>query len=116
MLECLEVIEVWLKSSLRGGTSRFLFVLPHLRGVLFHIVVYLNQSLGVNLPAYAVIIKGTSIYDAQKGGIIDLSILDVLQIFGRAGRFLKFLYLFFDFLDHNMKIMVLDSFLRRMLN
>ncbi|KAJ3082711.1 activating signal cointegrator 1 complex subunit, partial [Quaeritorhiza haematococci] len=41
---------------------------------------------GVNLPAYAVVIKGTQIYDAQKGSFVDLSILDVLQIFGRAGR------------------------------
>ncbi|KAG4305915.1 hypothetical protein PORY_000825 [Pneumocystis oryctolagi] len=41
---------------------------------------------GVNLPAYAVIIKGTQIYDPQKGAFVDLSILDVLQIFGRAGR------------------------------
>ncbi|KAJ3300578.1 activating signal cointegrator 1 complex subunit [Borealophlyctis nickersoniae] len=41
---------------------------------------------GVNLPAYAVVIKGTQLYDANKGGFVDLSILDVLQIFGRAGR------------------------------
>ncbi|KAG9295645.1 hypothetical protein G9A89_002963 [Geosiphon pyriformis] len=41
---------------------------------------------GVNLPAFAVIIKGTQIYDASKGNFVDLSILDVLQIFGRAGR------------------------------
>ncbi|KAI9348199.1 Sec63 Brl domain-containing protein [Obelidium mucronatum] len=41
---------------------------------------------GVNLPAYAVLIKGTQLYDSQKGSFIDLSILDVLQIFGRAGR------------------------------
>ncbi|RKP34950.1 Sec63 Brl domain-containing protein, partial [Dimargaris cristalligena] len=41
---------------------------------------------GVNLPAYAVIIKGTQVYDAEKGKFTDLSILDVLQIFGRAGR------------------------------
>ncbi|KAI8370380.1 Sec63 Brl domain-containing protein [Radiomyces spectabilis] len=41
---------------------------------------------GVNLPAYAVVIKGTQVYDAQKGSFVDLSILDVLQIFGRAGR------------------------------
>ncbi|KAJ1675795.1 activating signal cointegrator 1 complex subunit 3 [Spiromyces aspiralis] len=41
---------------------------------------------GVNLPAHAVIIKGTQVYDAQKGAFVDLSILDVLQIFGRAGR------------------------------
>ncbi|KAH8915667.1 Sec63-domain-containing protein [Atractiella rhizophila] len=41
---------------------------------------------GVNLPAYAVVIKGTQIYDSSKGSNVDLSILDVLQIFGRAGR------------------------------
>ncbi|MBW0471061.1 hypothetical protein O181_010776 [Austropuccinia psidii MF-1] len=41
---------------------------------------------GVNLPAYAVIIKGTQVYDASKGSFVDLGILDVLQIFGRAGR------------------------------
>ncbi|KAJ3135746.1 hypothetical protein HK100_002436 [Physocladia obscura] len=41
---------------------------------------------GVNLPAYAVLIKGTQLYDSQKGSFVDLSILDVLQIFGRAGR------------------------------
>ncbi|KAJ2901105.1 activating signal cointegrator 1 complex subunit 3 [Coemansia aciculifera] len=41
---------------------------------------------GVNLPAYAVVIKGTQVYDSQKGAFVDLSILDVLQIFGRAGR------------------------------
>ncbi|BGP29628.1 Putative steryl acetyl hydrolase mug81 [Rhodotorula toruloides] len=41
---------------------------------------------GVNLPAYAVIIKGTQVYDSGKGTFVDLSILDVLQIFGRAGR------------------------------
>lgn len=41
---------------------------------------------GVNLPAAAVIIKGTQVYNSQKGGFQDLGILDVLQIFGRAGR------------------------------
>lgn len=41
---------------------------------------------GVNLPAHAVIIKGTEIYDSKHGAFIDLGILDVLQIFGRAGR------------------------------
>ncbi len=41
---------------------------------------------GVNLPAHAVVIKGTQVYDAGKGSFVDLSILDVLQIFGRAGR------------------------------
>ncbi|KAH8381944.1 hypothetical protein KR009_001110 [Drosophila setifemur] len=41
---------------------------------------------GVNLPAHAVIIRGTDIYDAKHGSFVDLGILDVLQIFGRAGR------------------------------
>nr|CAH0109762.1 unnamed protein product [Daphnia galeata] len=41
---------------------------------------------GVNLPAHAVIIKGTEIYDAKHGAFVDIGILDVLQIFGRAGR------------------------------
>ncbi|KAH8681476.1 Sec63 Brl domain-containing protein [Xylariales sp. PMI_506] len=41
---------------------------------------------GVNLPAAAVVIKGTQVYSAQDGKFIDLGILDVLQIFGRAGR------------------------------
>ena len=41
---------------------------------------------GVNLPAYAVVIKGTDVYDSSAGKFVDLSILDVLQIFGRAGR------------------------------
>jgi antiviral helicase SLH1 len=34
----------------------------------------------------AVIIKGTQVYDSAKGSFVDLSVLDVLQIFGRAGR------------------------------
>merc|ERR1719424_614936 len=41
---------------------------------------------GVNLPARTVIIKGTSIFDSSSGGFKDLGILDVQQIFGRAGR------------------------------
>ena len=41
---------------------------------------------GVNLPAAAVIIKGTQVYSSEAGKFVDLSILDVLQIFGRAGR------------------------------
>ncbi|KAK4688426.1 hypothetical protein P7C73_g1686, partial [Tremellales sp. Uapishka_1] len=41
---------------------------------------------GVNLPAHAVVIKGTQVYDSGKGAFVDLSVLDVLQIFGRAGR------------------------------
>ncbi|EJD53558.1 Sec63-domain-containing protein [Auricularia subglabra TFB-10046 SS5] len=41
---------------------------------------------GVNLPAHAVVIKGTQVYDTGRGKFVDLSVLDVLQIFGRAGR------------------------------
>ncbi len=41
---------------------------------------------GVNLPAAAVVIKGTQLYSSQEGKFVDLGILDVLQIFGRAGR------------------------------
>ena len=41
---------------------------------------------GINLPAHTVVIKGTEVYNPEKGGMVDLSILDVQQIFGRAGR------------------------------
>jgi activating signal cointegrator complex subunit 3 len=41
---------------------------------------------GVNLPAHTVVIKGTQVYDAQRGAFSDLGVLDVQQIFGRAGR------------------------------
>jgi replicative superfamily II helicase len=34
---------------------------------------------------HAVVIKGTEIYDSKYGAFVDLGILDVLQIFGRAG-------------------------------
>lgn len=41
---------------------------------------------GINLPAHSVVVKGTEVYNPEKGGTVDLSILDVQQIFGRAGR------------------------------
>jgi len=41
---------------------------------------------GVNLPAHAVIIRGTQIYNPSKGRWAELSPLDVLQMLGRAGR------------------------------
>ncbi|KAI3382365.1 hypothetical protein SNEBB_006718 [Seison nebaliae] len=41
---------------------------------------------GVNLPVHTVIIKGTDVYNQDSGQFEQLSILDVLQIFGRAGR------------------------------
>ncbi|CAG8568952.1 618_t:CDS:10 [Ambispora leptoticha] len=55
-------------------------------GVLKVLCCTATLAWGVNLPAYAVVIKGTQIYDASRGNFVDLSILDVLQIFGRAGR------------------------------
>ncbi|GBG24263.1 Activating signal cointegrator 1 complex subunit 3 [Hondaea fermentalgiana] len=41
---------------------------------------------GVNLPVHTVIIKGTQIYVAEKGGLVELNMQDVFQCFGRAGR------------------------------
>ncbi|KAI3960834.1 hypothetical protein MKW92_027349 [Papaver armeniacum] len=41
---------------------------------------------GVNLPAHTVIIKGTQIYNPEKGEWTELSPLDVMQMLGRAGR------------------------------
>lgn len=35
---------------------------------------------GVNLPAHAVVIKGTQVYDSSRGSFVDLSVLDVLQV------------------------------------
>ncbi|KAM0153234.1 hypothetical protein ACHAPG_007200 [Botrytis cinerea] len=55
-------------------------------GVLKVLVCTATLAWGVNLPAAAVVIKGTQVYSAQDGKFIDLGILDVLQIFGRAGR------------------------------
>uniref|UniRef100_A0A1X7VH62 U5 small nuclear ribonucleoprotein 200 kDa helicase n=1 Tax=Amphimedon queenslandica TaxID=400682 RepID=A0A1X7VH62_AMPQE len=41
---------------------------------------------GVNLPAHTVIIKGTQVYSPEKGRWVELGMLDVLQMLGRAGR------------------------------
>ncbi|KAL6624933.1 Sec63-domain-containing protein [Neocallimastix californiae] len=64
------------------------------KGAVKVLVCTATLAWGVNLPAYAVIIKGTRVYGVQSGtsssddnnAFFDLSILDVLQIFGRAGR------------------------------
>uniref|UniRef100_A0A9J7XKW9 Activating signal cointegrator 1 complex subunit 3 n=1 Tax=Cyprinus carpio carpio TaxID=630221 RepID=A0A9J7XKW9_CYPCA len=56
------------------------------RGYMKVLVCTATLAWGVNLPAHAVIIKGTNIYDAKRGALVDLGILDVMQIFGRAGR------------------------------
>ncbi|KAL6768281.1 hypothetical protein ACKKBF_B38500 [Auxenochlorella protothecoides x Auxenochlorella symbiontica] len=54
-----------------------------------HIQVLVSTATlawGVNLPAHTVIIKGTQIYNPAKGAWVELSPLDVMQMFGRAGR------------------------------
>ncbi|CAF2034237.1 unnamed protein product [Rotaria magnacalcarata] len=56
------------------------------KGFIKVLVCTATLAWGVNLPAHAVIIKGTELYDSKRGSFVDLSILDVLQIFGRAGR------------------------------
>ncbi|XP_008555073.1 activating signal cointegrator 1 complex subunit 3 [Microplitis demolitor] len=56
------------------------------QGAIKVLVCTSTLAWGVNLPAHAVIIRGTEIYDSKHGSFIDLGILDVLQIFGRAGR------------------------------
>eukprot|EP01028_Stygiella_incarcerata_P002773 TRINITY_DN1524_c3_g1_i1.p1 TRINITY_DN1524_c3_g1~~TRINITY_DN1524_c3_g1_i1.p1 ORF type:complete len:2063 (+),score=572.47 TRINITY_DN1524_c3_g1_i1:42-6230(+) len=55
-------------------------------GYLRVLVCTATLAWGVNLPAHTVVIKGTEIYDPEKGCYVDVGILDVLQIFGRAGR------------------------------
>lgn len=55
-------------------------------GILKVLCCTATLAWGVNLPAAAVIIKGTQLYSAEEGKFVDLGILDVLQIFGRAGR------------------------------
>ncbi|KAK6153447.1 hypothetical protein DH2020_013086 [Rehmannia glutinosa] len=65
----------------RGLTERLFS-----EGLLRVLVCTATLAWGVNLPAHTVVIKGTQIYDAKAGGWRDLGMLDVMQIFGRAGR------------------------------
>jgi pre-mRNA-splicing helicase BRR2 len=54
-----------------------------------HIQVLVSTATlawGVNLPAHTVIIKGTQIYNPEKGRWTELSPLDIMQMMGRAGR------------------------------
>lgn len=41
---------------------------------------------GVNLPARTVIVFGTEVYVPEKSGFIDIDVLNIQQMFGRAGR------------------------------
>ena len=78
-------------------------------GVLKVLCCTATLAWGVNLPAAAVLIKGTQVYNAQEGKFTDLGILDVLQIFGRAGRpqfqdtGIGFICTTHDRLDHYMR-------------
>jgi antiviral helicase SLH1 len=78
-------------------------------GVIKILCCTATLAWGVNLPAAAVLIKGTQVYNAQEGKFTDLGILDVLQIFGRAGRpqfqdsGIGFLCTTHDRLDHYLK-------------
>ncbi|KRX42392.1 U5 small nuclear ribonucleoprotein helicase [Trichinella nativa] len=54
-----------------------------------HIQVLVSTATlawGVNLPAHTVIIKGTQIYNPEKGRWVELGALDIMQMMGRAGR------------------------------
>lgn len=54
-----------------------------------HIKVLVSTATlawGVNLPAHAVIIKGTQVYSPEHGRWTQLSSMDVMQMMGRAGR------------------------------
>lgn len=54
-----------------------------------HIQVLVSTSTlawGVNLPAHTVIIKGTQVYNPDKGRWVELGALDIMQMMGRAGR------------------------------
>ncbi|OAE30033.1 hypothetical protein AXG93_3893s1430 [Marchantia polymorpha subsp. ruderalis] len=55
-------------------------------GLLKVLVCTATLAWGVNLPAHMVVIKGTQLYDPKAGGFRELGMLDVMQIFGRAGR------------------------------
>ena len=56
------------------------------QGLVRVLVCTATLAWGVNLPAANVVIKGTQIYDPEKGGMREIGVLDVQQIFGRAGR------------------------------
>ena len=55
-------------------------------GAVQVLVCTATLAWGVNLPAHTVIIKGTQIYNPEKGRWVELPSQDVLQMLGRAGR------------------------------
>lgn len=55
-------------------------------GYIQVLVCTATLAWGVNLPAHCAIIKGTQIYNPEKGRWTELSPQDVLQMLGRAGR------------------------------
>ncbi|THD24664.1 Activating signal cointegrator 1 complex subunit [Fasciola hepatica] len=55
-------------------------------GLIRTLVCTSTLAWGVNLPAHAVVIRGTRVYKAEQSDFTNLDVLDVLQIFGRAGR------------------------------
>ncbi|KAL0248414.1 hypothetical protein GEMRC1_003650 [Eukaryota sp. GEM-RC1] len=57
-----------------------------LEGVIRVVCATSTLSIGVNLPAYCVIVKGTQFYSPGSGGQTDYSSLQILQMIGRAGR------------------------------
>ncbi|OHT07006.1 small nuclear ribonucleoprotein [Tritrichomonas foetus] len=56
------------------------------KGYVKVLVSTATLAWGVNLPAHTVIIKGTRVYNPEHSRWENLSHLDVLQMFGRAGR------------------------------
>ena len=55
-------------------------------GALAVLVCTSTLAWGVNLPARAVVIKGAHYYDPSVGATVPLGPLELLQMFGRAGR------------------------------
>jgi hypothetical protein len=66
VFRCCYVAHIWFNSPLERRTA--------------------TLAWGVNLPAHAVIIKGTQMYNPEKGAWTELSMMDIMQMMGRAGK------------------------------